>query len=162
MGEIQIINGKKMEYKPADPGRDLSDAVLYYILAMIPQGKLIVDTTLEKYLAEKLNVSWVIFNHEPMDDYMNLEYALKYKKEEYKLLNCNGWVSHIYEERLREEGFETEPVTKYMVKVKDYKKYLFNLEEQQWITAQWIERISKIGMASLRELDQILKDNERN
>ena len=67
-------------------------------------------------------------------------------------MSDKGRVDKIHVEKLREEGFEFEPATKYMVKVKDYKNYLFDFDKETDIDVEFIKRINKLGYASLNEL----------
>ena len=151
MEEIHIINGKEVHFKPAGTKRVLSEAVMYYLSALIPQGRLAIKFTVWDFLAEQLGVHHVEFEPELWDKKDNIDIVLELNKT-YKLLSDRGRVDKIHVDKLREEGFEFEPATKYMVKVKNYKNFLFDFAKETKIDATFIERINKIGYASLNEL----------
>lgn len=47
---------------PSKPCRTLSEAVKYYICALIPKGKLLTEKAFEEFVAAKLGVEHVLFS----------------------------------------------------------------------------------------------------
>lgn len=47
---------------PSKPCRTLSEAVKYYICALIPKGKVLTEKALEEFVAAKLGVEHVLFS----------------------------------------------------------------------------------------------------
>ena len=153
MEEIRIINGKKVFFKPAGSSEKLSDAVLCYLSAMLPKGRLAIESHVWDFLAKQFGVHHIDFEADLFDQYKNLDVYLELNKK-YKFISDRGRVDKIHVDKLREEGFEFEPATKYMVKVKDYKNYLFNFAKETDIDVEFIKRINKLGYASLNELKE--------
>ena len=151
MEEIRIINGKKVLFKPAGSSVKLSDSVLCYLSAMLPKGRLAIESKVWEFLAELYGVHHIDFDHDLFDQYKNIDICLEFNKR-YKFISDKGRVDKIHVDTLREEGFEFEPATKYMVKVKDYKNYLFDFSKEADIDVEFIKRINKLGYASLNEL----------
>ena len=151
MEEICIINGQEVHRKPAGSSVKISEAVLYYLSAMLPNGRVAIESQVWDFLAKQFGVHHIDVEPDLMDKYKNIDIVLELNKT-YKFLSDKGRVDKIHVEKLREEGFEFEPATKYMVKVKDYKNYLFDFDKETDIDVEFIKRINKIGYASLNEL----------
>ena len=150
--EKHIIDGKEVIYYPAKPCRVLSEAIKYYMCALVPKGRLITREALEEFLAKKLNIERIEFDPKFFDKMRYIEEVKKWDRT-YRIVSIYGRIDKVDMKKLREEGFTFEPATKYMVKVKDFKNYLFDFETETDIDAEWIERIDKTGYASLKELD---------
>lgn len=151
MIEKRIINGKEVLFYPAKPCRILSEAVKYYMCALVPEGRLITCEQMENFLAEKLEIDRVEFEPNLFDKTKNIDDVLKYDKT-YRIVSVYGRVDKIHMKKLRDEGFAFEPATKYMVKITDFKKYLFDFEKETDVDKELIERVDNLGYASLREL----------
>lgn len=151
MEEIRIINGKEVLFKPAGSSVKLSDSVLCYLSAMLPKGRLAIQSKVWDFLANLYGVHHIDFDNDLFDQYKNIDICLELNKK-YKFISDKGRVDKIHVDKLREEGFEFEPATKYMVKVKDYKNYLFDFAKETDIDVEFIKRINKLGYASLNEL----------
>ena len=151
--EVRIVNGRKVYSLPTKPCLKISEAVKYYLCALIPQGRLVIGDTLEKFVAKKLNIENIVFEEDLFDKAKNIDDVLKHDKT-YKMISSVGGVYKIYVDKLSIEGFTFKSYTKYMVKVNDYKKYLFDFEKETEINAATIERIVKKGYASLKVFDR--------
>ena len=153
MEEIKIIDGKEVLYKPAGSSVKLSEAVLCYMAAMLPKGRLAIESHVWDFLANLFGVHHIDFDPDLFDRLKNIDTLLELNKR-YKFISDRGRVDKIHVDKLREEGFEFEPATKYMVKVKDYKNYLFDFSKETDIDVEFIKRINKLGYASLSELKE--------
>ena len=151
MEEIFIIKGKEVIYKPAGSSVKLSEAVLCYMSALIPKGRLAIESQVWDFLANLFGVHHIDFEPDLFDQLKNIDTLLELNKR-YKFISNRGRVDKIHVDKLREEGFEFEPATKYMVKVKDYKNYLFDFSKETDIDVEFIKKINKLGYASLNEL----------
>ena len=149
--EKRIIDGKEVFFYPAKPCRILSEAVKYYMCALVPQGRLITRELLEEFLAKKLGIERVEFEANIFDKTRNIDDVLKYDRT-YRIVSVYGRVDKVYMKKLRDEGFMFEPATKYMVKIKDFKNYLFDFEKETDVDKELIERVNNLGYACLREL----------
>ena len=149
--EKRIIDGKEVFFYPAKSCRILSEAVKYYMCALVPQGRLITRELLEEFLAKKLGIERVEFEPNIFDKTRNIDDVLKYDRT-YRIVSVYGRVDKVYMKKLRDEGFMFEPATKYMVKIKDFKNYLFDFEKETDIDKELIERVNNLGYACLREL----------
>lgn len=153
MEEVRIINGKKVIYKPAGSSVKLSESVLCYMSALLPKGHLAIESQVWDFLANLFGVHHIDFEYDSFDQLKNIDALLEFNKR-YKFISDRGRVDKIHVDKLREEGFEFEPATKYMVKVKDYKSHLFDFSKETNIDVEFIERINKLGYASLNELKE--------
>lgn len=151
MEEIRIINGQKVLYKPAGSSEKLSESVLCYLSAMLPKGRLAIESQVWDFLANLYGVHHIDFEEDSWDKLKNIDISLKLNKR-YKFISDKGRVNKVDREALSKEGFEFEPATEHMVKVKDYKKYLFDFSKETDIDVEFIKRINKLGYASLNEL----------
>lgn len=132
----------------------MSEAVKYYICALIPKGKLLTEKTFEEFVAAKLGVEHVLFSVNLWDKMTNVEDILQYDRT-YRLVSNVGRVSNVHVEKLAQEGFTLVSATKYMSKIVDYKNYLWNLENETKIDKDLIERVNAKGFVCLRELAEI-------
>ena len=131
--------------------RTLSEAVKYYICALIPKGKVLTEKAFEEFVAEKMGVEYVLFSSNLWDKMKNVEDILQFDRT-YRLVSNVGRVSNVHMEKLAQEGFTLVPATKYMSKIVDYKNYLWNLECETKIDRDLIERVNANGFACLKEL----------
>ena len=139
---------------PSKPCCTLSEAVKYYICALIPKGKLLTEKPFEEFVAAKLGVEHVLFSSNLWDKMTNVEDILQYDRT-YRLVSNVGRVSNVHVEKLAQEGFALVSATKYMSKIVDYKNYLWNLENETKIDKDLIERVNANGFVCLRELAEI-------
>ena len=138
----------------------MSEAVKYYICAHIPQGKVLTEKAFEEFVAARLGVEHVMFSVNLWDKMTNVEDILQYDRT-YRLVSNAGRVSNVHVEKLAQEGFTLVSATKYMSKIVDYKNYLWNLERENKIDKDLIERVNANGFACLKELADIcLKSTE--
>lgn len=89
---------------PSKPCRTLSEAVKYYICALIPKGKVLTEKTFEEFVAAKLGVEHVMFSSNLWDKMKNVENILQYDRT-YRLVSNVGRVSNVHVEKLAQEGF---------------------------------------------------------
>ena len=136
---------------PSKPCRALSEAVKYYICALIPKGKVLMEKAFEEFVVAKLGVEHVLFSANLWDKMKNVEDILQYDRT-YRLVSNAGRVSNVHVEKLAQEGFTLVSATKYIV---DYKNYLWNVEGETKIDKDLIERVNANGFACLKELSGI-------
>ena len=145
-----------MRYFPAKPVLELSETVLHYMISLVPQGKLTRTEDIEKHLAKILNTEWVsferdfVFNNDLMSDYIN-KGTVYQSVPMHRLISTRGLIQKRYTEELEKEGFvlEESRVSKYSMKVVDYKKYLFNFDEAS-IGVDTIWKVHKQGLSSVK------------
>lgn len=145
---------KKVICIPGEPCRVLSEAVKYYICALIPKGKVLTEKAFEEFVAARLGVEHILFSANLWDKMKNVENILQYDRT-YRLVSNAGRVSNVHVEKLAQEGFALVPATKYMSKIVDYKNYLWNVENETKIDKDLIERVNANGFVCLRELAEI-------
>ena len=148
MGSNEV---RKVICIPSKPCRALSEAVKYYICALIPKGELLTEKAFEEFVAAKLGVEHVLFSSNLWDKMKNVENILQYDRT-YRLVSNVGRVSNVHVEKLTQEGFTLVLATKYMSKIVDYKNYLWKLEGETKIDKDLIERVNANGFVCLKEL----------
>lgn len=145
-----------VQYIPASPCVVLSEMVKYELLRYVPAGRLTTNSAMLKYLAKLFNQPRAEFEYEPfkMAAAMNSE---KFRKEDnsHRMVSDGGFVDPGSEEKLRAEGFEVipSPQSKYSLKVKDFKKYLFDFEKECPLTREMLAEYQ----INRRNLDDILE-----
>ena len=131
------------EYFPAAPGVTLTDGAKFKLMELVFFGRLTTDSVIRKYLAKLFGVHHVDFEMDPM------EVMLKAKKNELWILpnshrevSDSGIIKPLCEDKLREEGFELIPSnrSKGNLRVKDFKKHLFDFEKECTLTAEDFEK----------------------
>lgn len=150
-GKMDSNETKRVISIPSKPCHTLSEAVKYYICALIPKGKLLTEKAFEEFLAAKMGVEHVLFSANLWDKMTNVEDILQYDRT-CRLVSNAGRVSNVHVEKLAQEGFTLAPATKYMSKIVDYKNYLWNVENETKIDKDLIERVNANGFACLKEL----------
>lgn len=123
---------------PSKPCCTLSEAVKYYICALIPEGKLLTEKAFEEFVATRLGVEHVLSSANLWDKMTNMEDILQYDRT-CRLVSNVGRVSNVNVEKLTQEGFTFVSATKYMSKIVDYKNYLWNVENETKIDKDLIE-----------------------
>ena len=150
-GKMDSNETKRVICIPSKPCCTLSEAVKYYICALIPKGKVLTEKAFEEFVAAKMGVEHVLFSSNLWDKMTNVEDILQYDRT-YRLVSNAGRVSNVHVEKLTQEGFTLVPATKYMSKIVDYKNYLWNLERETKIDKDLIERVNANGFVCLKEL----------
>ena len=146
-------------FEPAKPIRKLSEAVHFYLLSLIPDGRLVTWDGLRNFVAKKLGIE-IEFDHELDDRLLNIDFFLKMKDNTYKEVSNVGNTGWDAKDKLELEGFELFKSTKYLYKVKDYKKHLFDFEKETNVSAEDIERIDKEGLACLKQFKNCIRYND--
>lgn len=140
-------NGKyEVEYIPAKKGIELSEAVCWYLISLVPQGRLTRLEDIEKFLAGIYDVHHVSF-----DRGLNLNFNPEYwynagtKIPRHRVVSMRGYTESIYVEKVIEEGFEIEPAKRNGLrpKVKNYKDYLFDFCNDIEIAFDVIQKINE-------------------
>jgi hypothetical protein len=149
------MEGCKVTYIPANPGIELSETVLFYMLSLVPEGKLTRDEDIENYLAKKLNTHRVIFKRDLVfnNDFIkeNLSHRDTYfRVPQHRKVSSRGLVDKRYAEDLEREGFllVESKVSRYSMRVINYKDALFNYEEAN-IDMDVIRKVNEIGLSVL-------------
>ena len=150
-GKMDSNETKRVICIPSKPCRTLSEAVKYYICALLPKGKLLTEKAFEEFVAAKMGVEYVLFSANLWDKMTNVEDILQYDRT-YRLISNVGRVSNVHVEKLAQEGFTLVPATMYMSKIVDYKDYLWNVERETKIDKDLIERVNANGFVCLKEL----------
>ena len=146
----------KVEYKPAKPRKLLSMAVHYYLLSLIPSGRIVTWSGLRDFVSKKLGI-YIEFEERYYDKLKNLAFYDIRKNNDYKEVSNVGNTGCFEKELLEKEGFELIKSTKYLYKVKDYKKYLFDFEKETTVTATQILEIDKIGLSYLYNIENCIR-----
>ena len=150
-GKMDSNETKRVISIPSKPCHTLSEAVKYYICALIPKGKLLTEKAFEEFLAAKMGVEHVLFSANLWDKMTNVEDILQYDRT-CRLVSNAGRVSNVHVEKLAQEGFTLVSATKYMSKIVDYKNHLWNVEGETKIDKDLIERVNANGFVCLKEL----------
>ena len=145
----------KVTYIPAKPGIELSETVLFYMLSLVPKGKLIRDEDIENYLAKKFNTNWVrfkrdlVFNNDFINEYLSHRDTY-FSVPQHRKISSRGLVDKRYAEDLEREGFllVESKVSRYSMRVINYKDALFNYEEAN-IDMDVIRKVNEIGLSVL-------------
>ena len=150
-GKMDSNETKRVICIPSKSCRTLSEAVKYYICALIPKGKVLTEKAFEEFVAAKMGVEHVLLSANLWDKMTNVEDILQYDRT-YRLVSNAGRVSNVHVEKLAQEGFTLVSATKYMSKIVDYKNYLWNVEGETKIDKDLIERVNANGFVCLKEL----------
>ena len=155
-GKLIMNEGQeKYIYIPAKPGIELSETVLFYMVSLVPKGKLTTMEDIECFLAKKLNTERIefsrdyVFNHDFINEYTS-------KRDTYfnvplhRNVSSRGLVEKRYAEDLKREGFiiEETKVSTSSMKVRDYKRYLISFEQLD-IDMDLVMRINKEGLSCI-------------
>ena len=130
MGEIRE---RKVVCIPAKSGVVMSELAKYKLSALVPAGKLTTETEMEKYLVKLFETNWVHFRS---DSAIMMQYLLNGGSIEsfnrHRIISDGGFAAILDEEKLLSEGFEfvSDQRTKYGLKIKDFKNYLFDFEKE--------------------------------
>ena len=145
----------RVTYIPAKPGIELSETVLFYMISLVPKGKLTRTVDIETYLARRLNTNWVsfrrdfVFNNDFINEYLN-KGTIYFDVPLYRNISDRGLVDKRYEEDLKQEGFNLveSKVSRYSLKVQNYKDYFFNFEEAN-IDIDVVMKVNQNGLSAL-------------
>lgn len=80
------------------------------------------------------------------------------KDNRYKEVSSVGNTVWDAKDKLEAEGFELSKSTKYLYKVKDFKKYLFDFDKETNVSAEDFERIDREGLACLKNFKNCIID----
>ncbi len=131
---------------PAKKSIVLSKAVYYYLVSLIPKGKLTTDEDIGKYLEEKFGAY--------VEDYNSIFYFQDNYLWElmrilplHRVISDRGEFDSLEKSKLIEEGFEVVPKknNNYCMKVVDYKKHLVKFGEDIEVDKELLEKINKDG-----------------
>ena len=147
---------QKIERRPAKPRKVLSEAVRYYLLSLIPKGRIITWEGLRAFVSKKLGID-IEFEERYEDRLKNINFFSVKKNNDYKEVSKVGNTGWFEKELLEKEGFELYKSTKYLYKVKDYTKYLFDFEKETTVTAEQILEIDKIGLSYLFNIENCIR-----
>lgn len=151
------MDDKKVTHIPAKPGIELSETVLFYMISQVPEGRLTRTTDIETYLALRLNTNWVsfcrdvVFNNDFINEYLS-KGTLYFDVPMHRNVSDRGLVEKRYAEDLAREGFTLEEtrISKYSLKVRNYKEFLFNFEEAN-IDINIVMRVNQYGLSILNK-----------
>ncbi|MBP5466220.1 MAG: hypothetical protein J6Y43_01480 [Clostridia bacterium] len=149
MNENRVDKTNVVVYKPTKPIRKISEAVYYYLLSLVPKGRLVTWDGLRDFVSKKLGVN-IEFETRLEDQLSNIGFFSKMKDNRYKEVSSVGNTGWDAKDKLEAEGFELYKSTKYLYKVKDFKKYLFDFEKETNVSAEDLERIDREGLACLK------------
>lgn len=145
----------RVTYIPPKPGIELSETVLFYMISLVPKGKLTRTVDIETYLARRLNTNWVsfhrdfVFNNDFINEYLN-KGTVYFDVPLHRNISDRGLVDKRYEDDLKREGFNLveSKVSRYSLKVQNYKDYLFNFEEAN-IDIDVVMKVNQNGLSEL-------------
>ena len=136
-------NEKYLVEFPAKPGLKLSEVVYFYLVYLVPNGRLTRYDDITKYLAKKFDVFHIEF-YRPFN--LNWDYWCKFIDYVplHRVVSSNGYTEPLKTNKLLDEGFEIEePVKNRGPRVKDYKKYLFDFEKETDISLDFLKKINE-------------------
>ena len=137
-------NKKHIIEFPAKPGLKLSEVVYFYLVHLVPKGRLTRYDDIVKYLANKFDVFHIEFCRP-----FNLEWDYWCKFIDHvplhRVVTSYGYIEPLKREMLISEGFEIEDtaVKNRGPRVKDYKKYLFDFEKETKISLDYLKKINE-------------------
>lgn len=104
-------------------------------------------------------MDWLIIEFEERyeDRLKNINFFSVKKNNDYREVSNVGNTGWFEKELLEKEGFELVKSTKYLYKVKDYKKYLFDFEKETAVTVEQILEIDKIGLSYLFNIENCIR-----
>lgn len=148
----------RVTYIPAKPGIELSETVLFYMISLVPKGKLTRTVDIETYLARRLNTNWVsfhrdfVFNNDFINEYLN-KGTIYFDVPLHRNISDRGLVDKRYEDDLKQEGFTLveSKVSSYSLKVQNYKKYLFNFDDFD-IDMNVVMKVNQYGLSILSKI----------
>ena len=129
---------------PAKSGLKLSEVVYFYLVYLVPKGRLTRYDDIVKYLEKKFNVFRVEFCRP-----FNFDWNYWCKFIDYvplhRVVTSYGYIEPLKRNKLIEEGFviEEPSVKNRGPKVKDYKKYLFDFEKETDISLDFLKQINE-------------------
>ena len=149
---------KNVIYIPAKPGIELSETVLFYMISLVPKGNLTRTVDIETYLARRLNTDWIsfrrdfVFNNDFVNEYLN-KGTIYFDVPLHRNISDRGLVDKRYEDDLKQEGFNLveSRVSRYSLKVQNYKKYLFNFDELN-IDMNIVMKVNQYGLSILSKI----------
>lgn len=149
----------RVTYIPPKPGIELSETVLFYMISLVPKGKLTRTVDIETYLARRLNTGWVsfrrdfVFNNDFINEYLNKR-TIYFDVPVHRNISDRGLVDKRYADELMREGFilVESRVSKYSFKVRDYQEKLFNFN-QATIDMSIVMKINQYGLSILRKYE---------
>lgn len=113
----------------------------------------------KKFCFWKIRYIHIEFDERIDDRLKNINFFSIKKNNDYKEVSNVGNTGWFEKELLEKEDFELYKSTKYLYKVKDYKKYLFDFEKETNITAEQILEIDKIGLSYLYNAENCIRKN---
>lgn len=132
-------------YIPPKPKMVLSEVVYFYILSLVPKGRLTRREDIEKCLAEKYGVNYVEFER-PINFDNDYWCGLNDKIPFHREVSAYGYTDEINCNKLSKEGFEFDisktPTGRTKIKVKEYKEYLVNFKNDIQIDINILNRIN--------------------
>ena len=148
----------RVTYIPPKPGIELSETVLFYMISLVPKGKLTRTVDIETYLARRLNTGWVsfrrdfVFNNDFINEYIN-KGTIYFDVPLHRNISDRGLVDKRYEDDLKQEGFTLveSKVSSYSLKVQNYKKYLFNFDDFD-IDMNIVMKVNQYGLSILSKI----------
>ena len=137
-------NEKYLVEFPAKPGLKLSEVVYFYLVHLVPKGRLTRYDDIVKYLAKKFDVFHIEFCRPFNFDW---DYWCKFIDHVplHRVVTSYGYTEPLKKEILISEGFAIEEpaVKNRSPRVKDYKKYLFDFERETKISLDYLKKINE-------------------
>ena len=133
-----------IELCPGREGLRLSEIVYFYLLYLVPKGRLARRKDIEKYLEKKFDAFYIEFQR-PLN--FSWDYWCKFIDlvPLHRVVSANGYIEPLNRDKLISEGFEIEEPTmnNREPRVKDYKKYLFDFEKETDISLDYLKKINE-------------------
>ena len=142
--EIEKNMKKISEYILEKPFVDLSEVLYFYLLSLVPEGRLTRSQDINKYLAKQYGVSHVHLERPFKPDY---DYWCRMidRVPFHRVVSAYGYAEGLDHTKLLDEGFEFKEKreNRHRPQVKDYKKYLFDFEKETNISFETLQKINK-------------------
>lgn len=140
-------NDKKkctIEYIPGKPVLRLSEVVYFYLVYLVPKGRLTQYNDVIEYLKTKFG-DYHIELHRPLN--VSWDYWCKFIDYVpfHRVVSSGGFIEPLNRDKLISEGFELEEVKKQNRgwKIVNHKKYLFDFEKETDVTLDYLKKINE-------------------
>ena len=140
-GEIGKNMKRISEYGSKKPFVDLSEVLYFYLLLLVPKGRLTRSRDIEKYLAKQYGVSHVHLERPFKPDY---DYWCRMidRVPFHRVVSAYGYAEDLDHTKLLDEGFEfmEKKENRYRPQVKDYKNICLILKKKQTLVLKLSKR----------------------
>ncbi len=134
-----------IEVIPAKEVKELSEKVKFYLISLVPEGRLTREKDIEAYLSEMYNGKNIEFQRNFMNTDWNYWCKFIDNVPRHRVVSTYGYVEDQTKmDRILAEGFEIEMQNSQNrgPKVKKYKELLFDFKKEANVSLETIEKIN--------------------